>query len=316
MGGVPVSPVDLEPQVDLARTFIARGLSHQAIETLREVLALDPDHPVAHALMSQALMQVRRLRAADHEAARAMTCDPDCFDAHYASAVVRLTQHRFDDAQFHLSWCLEQRPGDSASLAMLGRLRSRQDRPDEAASVFEEALAKDKKNVVAIVGLGGVALDRDGDVEAAAERARAALKERPEDPDALVLMGRVLYRQGAIDEARHHAIWALRSDVDHKTALTLLTETKGHEDPGAGVWWRYHAWLGRLGQTRSVLVLLAAYLIYGCCRRLVGDWGSDGVAALIDGLWLAAVMYSWIGPMWFERVLDGELGQVKLHRDA
>ncbi len=302
---------DLERRVDLARQFVARGLSHQAIETLREVLALDPDHPVAHALMSLALIQVRRLRAADHEAARAMTCDPYCFDAHHASALVRLEQGRYEDAQFHLTWCLDQRPSNAVSLGILGRLRIRQSRFADARVVFEEALRGAPDDFVATVGLGELDLAAN-DGESARRRAEVALRARPEDPDALVLMGQALFHQGSFADAHQHAVWALRSDMDHSGGLALLTALKARGSAAAGLWWRYHSWLGRFGHTRSTVVLLAGLLVFSLLDRVARDLGGTVVVAGLQGMWFAFVTYAWLGSLWFQRALDAELGQVRL----
>ena len=302
---------DLERRVELARQLVARSLSHQAIETLREVLALDPDHPVAHALMSQALMQLRRLRAADHEAARAMTCDPYCFDAHHASALVRLEQGRYDDAQFHLTWCLDQRPSNAVSLGILGRLRVRQARFADARAVFEDALVRAPDDFVATVGLGELDLAAD-DGESARRRAEVALRARPEDPDALALMGRTLFQQGSVADAHQHAVWALRSDMDHSGALALLSALKARDSATAGLWWRYHGWLGRFGHTRNMVVLLAGLLVFSLLDRMARDVGVTVLVAGLEGTWLAFVTYAWLGSLWFQRALDAELGQVRL----
>ncbi len=306
---------ELERQVELGQTFVDRGLHHQAVETLREVLSLDPDHPTAHAVLAVALLNLRRWRAADHEAARALTCDPDNFEANLALARIRLAQRRFDEAQAHLTWCLDHRGGDAAALGLLGELRLQQRRPREAQRVFEEALERAPNDVAVIVRLGRLAFD-EGDLETASRRADAAGALRPEDPSVLVLRGRLLLRQGAVQKARRHAISALRGDASHVDALALLTEVKAKEDWADGVWWRLNVWMGPVGAPRSLLILGIVHLVF-CVLYLVSrDLGQTALRAALETVWLAMIVYSWAGPMWFRRTLDAELGQVRLREDA
>ena len=301
----------LERRIDLARTFLDRGLHQQAVETLREVLSLDPDHPVAHALMALALVGLRRLPAADYEAARALMCDPDCFDAHFASAQVRLAQGLADGAQLHLTWCFEHHERHPASLAALGRLRLMQERVQEARRVFNEALAEDPTEVTALVQLGSLEL-KEGNTASAADRANAALKRSPDDPGALALMGSVHLQKGVFAEARQHAVAALRSDPGHKPALHLLAGIKTRHDPWLGVWWRFHGWLGPFGRPRSIFVLLAVHLAFCFVWLVAFHLGQRTLGAVAEVMWLLAIAYSWLGAMMFKRAFDAELGQVKL----
>ena len=305
---------DLEARVALAASLVERRLSHQAVETLREVLGLDPDHPVAHALLSRALLDLGRLYAANHEASRALTCDPDCFEAHRAAAMVCIAQRRFEQAQFHLTWCLDQRRGDPDGLALLGRLRALQDRAEDAKQVLEEALARAPDNLLATVARGRLAM-ADGDLVLASQRAETGLRQNPEDPDALVLKGRIRLQQGSVDDARQHAVWALRSDANHSDARALLAESKARDSVAASVWWRFNTWMGELGSLRSIVVLVGSYLAFRLMRLVLTDLDLLALRSALEVVWVVVLAGVAFAPGIFRQTLDGELGQVKLRDD-
>lgn len=311
MGGFGMSPPDLDRGIRMANELLDRGLHQQAVELLREVLSLDPDHPIAHASMAVALIKQRRLSAADHEIRRALTCDPDSYAVQDAAARVRLAQGRLDDAQSHLTWMLDSRPGDAASLTLLGRLRRRQNRPHDARTVFEEVLTHDDRSVVARVQLAEIALDAD-DVARATALATEAIRLGPDDPDARVLSGRLFLRRGAVDDAHRQAVVALRGDIRHEGALSLLVAVKVRQAPGWGWWWQLHAWLAGDAGSRRIMVLLSTYLGYRILWLLFGGLDKPVVQSFGELIWVACVSYSVVAPIRFRRALDAELGQVTL----
>ena len=104
-------------------------------------------------------------------------------------------------------------------------------------------------------------------------------------------MGRALLLQGDKDGAREHAVQALRADPTAPDALALLTSIKTRANPFLGAWWHYATWLERIGPARSVIVLLAAFVLY---RVAVISAEQDGAAGLAQGIqlaWLAVVAY-------------------------
>jgi Flp pilus assembly protein TadD len=78
---------DVESLLERAYTQMAQHHLRGAIETLRQVLSLDPDNAQAHALLATCLHDEKRLFAADHEARAALALDADLPCAHYAMAI-------------------------------------------------------------------------------------------------------------------------------------------------------------------------------------------------------------------------------------
>jgi hypothetical protein len=81
-----------------------------------------------------------------------------------------------------------------------------------------------------------------------------------------------------------------------------------------GAWWHYATWIDKIGPTRSVVVLLAAYVVYRIVVIAASNAGAESLATGVQWAWLALVAYSFIGPTLFRRSLQRELQQVDLER--
>lgn len=297
--------------LDLARRLMAIGQLDGALEQLRQVLAEDPDHADAHALMALLLHDQRRLHAAEHEAGMALTLEPEGYLPLLASGLVHLARRRFQQAQQRFEQLQAMAPTLAQPLQMLARVHSLQGHRQKAKELLDQALRLDPEDVDLLTDLGQWHLDR-GDRAEAERWARKALGTEPEDPDALVLMGQVLLRQGRTEEAREHAVWALRKDPSDRGALILMSSVKARKNPVLGLWWRYSAWMGALGEGRAIFVLLIAFVLYRFSVITAGHMEHEGLAGMLQMVWLGIVAYTWFGPALFHRSLRRELADVRL----
>ena len=117
------------------------------------------------------------------------------------------------------------------------------------------------------------------------------------------------------DEARDHAIWALQKNPSDSRALHLLVSIKTRRSLVLGLWWRYSVWMGSLGEGRSVLVLLLAFVLYRFGVITAEVYGEKDVGELITLFWYCVVAYTWFGPALFYRSLKKELQSVRLDQD-
>lgn len=304
-------PPTLERDLELARRLIRVGQHDGAIESLRRVLAEDPDHAEAHALLSLVLLGQRRLHAAGYEADAALALEPHAPLSLLASANVLIARRRLGEAEERLLELRRVAPGMAEGLRRLAGLRSLQGRREEAGELLAEALRLDPEDVGVLTDLGEWHLEQ-GRLDAAEDLAQRALEMEPESPDALVLQGHVLLRRGDLEAAREHALWALRSDPADPASLHLLTAIKARRNPVLGLWWRYSVWMGSFGDGRIILVLLVAYALYRFAVITADHLGQPGLAGAVSFAWLAIVAYTWFGPALFERSLRKELAQVEL----
>ncbi|HZI02982.1 MAG TPA: tetratricopeptide repeat protein [Archangium sp.] len=294
-----------------AQVQLARGDHRGALETLRRGLAQEPEDPEAHALLSLVLLSLKRPHAAEHEAGIALSLEPMLPLAHAAAASAAMARRRFQDAEQHLKNLLELEPDDTSHLRLRARFLELTGKKELKREVLERAIALDANDPDTMVMMGWDALER-GDVKRAAQWAQDALTARPEFQDGLVLMGQVYLRQGRIEDAREHALWALRQDATDEGSLRLLASIKARQSPLLGLWWRYALFMGSLGDGKSTLVLLGAFVAYRFATLAAKDLGQPNLASLIQLVWLGLALYTWVGPALFQRMVRQELDTVRL----
>ena len=304
-------PQDLTRAFELAERQLALGQVHGAIESLRRVLAMDPDMADAHAVLALALLRLKRLAAAEHESGMALTLEPESWLALWASGHVLKAQRRFGEAEERFETLRAHDPTSAQPLVALARLRQLQGRRAEAGPLLEKARRLDPEEPDVLAALGDWYLDK-GRLDEAERLAHEALELEPEFGDALILMGSVHLRRGRLEAAREHAIWALRQDPSDESALHLLASVKARSSRLLGLWWRWSAWMGTLEDGHSILVLLGAFVLYRFGVITADFYQHENLASYLQVLWLGLVAYTWIGPGLFHRSLKQELAGVKL----
>lgn len=301
-------------RLERAAELLGRGLVDTSIDLLRELLADDPAHAQAHAFLALALVAARRLHAAEYEAEQAIGLEPEDDIGHFAMSQVRVGQKRLDEAERHLEVARTLDPDDEDYARALAILHEQRGNLVEAQQLYEEALALAPEDVATLAAYGDFHLQR-GNVAEAERLALEALELEPGHPGATVLMGSVHLGRGDVEAARDHALWALQSDANDRGALHLLTGVKAKENPFLGVWWRYSVWIETLGDTATIAVLVGAFFLTSLATLVCTDLDLPGVASAIRNVWLAVVVYSWVGPAWFQRALARELDAVRLRDD-
>lgn len=294
-----------------AQQQLDRGDPRGAMETLRRALGQDPEDAGAHALLSVVLLSLKRPHAAEHEAGLALSLEPMLPLAHAAAASAAMARRRFKDAEQHLHHLLELEPEDTDYLRLRARYFELTGQKERKREVLQRAISLNPDDPDTMVALGDDALER-GDVKRAEQWARDALTARPEFQDGLVLMGQVYLRQGRIEDAREHALWALRQDATDEGSLRLLASLKARQSPLLGLWWRYAMFMGSLGDGKSTLVLLGAFVAYRFATLAAKDLGQPNLASLIQLVWLGLAVYTWVGPALFQRMVRQELETVRL----
>ena len=303
-----------ERTIDFAFDQYQRGNLNGAIDSLKRVLADDPDHASAHALLSFCLLDMRRAHAAEHEAGMALALEPENEMAHHAMALSLLARRRFKDAEAHAAQMLDFSPEEPAYyrlLASILEVQGTRKGKAHAHALLEKALELAPDDANTLAALGSYHLQR-GKLEQALHFARETLQTIPEHIDGLVLMGGIALRTGDTTTARDHALWALRSNATHRGALHLMAGIKARENPLLGWWWRFATWMGELGSGRAITVLLCAFLVYRLSALILTDLGHPDAANMLQLVWLALCIYTWVGPGLFQKAVKRELETVKL----
>ncbi len=283
----------------------------QAIEYLRQVLGSDPDHAGAHSLLALALLQGKRLHAAETEARLGLIADSESTLSHLAMASVMLAQRKPREAIGHVEICLASDPIDVEAMMLRGQAHMFLDARDKARADFARAieLAPESPRPLATLAHLDLADDRIDDAE---HRAREALLLEPEYHDALIVMGYVLLRRDQPEAAREHAIWALRQNPVDPDALRLLCAIKAKTSWWLGAWWRFQTFVGTGSNLRSAGILVGMYLVYrGVLIGLAGP-EHESLRGVLSIAWLGFCVYSWVAPAQFVAMLKKELAGVQL----
>lgn len=300
-------------RLERAQYLFEIGQVDGAIDELKRALTEDPDIAEAHAWLAICLLHKRRLHAAVIEAGLALTLDPESTMSHLVAAEVGLAQRDFRGAEKHIAALLAEEPQNPAFHRLQARWLGLVGKREERLAVLEHArelAPNDSETLAEFAEL----LAELGQIERARACAEEALRLNPENHSALVAMGRALLLSGDVTGAREHAIHALRADPTAPSALALLTAIKTRTNPLLGVWWRYATWMDRIGPARSVIVLLAAFVLYRLAVIVSDQQGAAGLATGIQLAWLAIVVYSFAGPLLFQKALKRELESVELRR--
>lgn len=305
---------DIQRFLEMASERLDRGEHRQAINYLQQALAIDPDHAFAHGLLSIALIHAKRLHAAEAEARIALTLDTDEPLAYRALGAVLVAQKKWKEAEPHLVHAVELEPEEPAGHRSLAMLYSLSGRRDEALAALQHARELAPNDPSVLADLGELHLER-GEMMLAERFAREALDQDSGHPDALVVMGYVELKRNHTQLAREHAVWVLHDRPDDHQALSLLAAVKARESKVLGLWWRWNTWMREMGDTRSTLVLLVAFAIYRAATILLEGTEYDRFAGMVTLVWLGAVVYTWVAPGMYQKMLEKELESVRLRPD-
>lgn len=294
-----------------ASSYLAQSNTIGAIEILKQVLGVNPNLSAPHTLLAFLLLEQNRLHAARHEARLGLELDPESDYAHRGMGAVYVATRKFKLAHEHLQQAIQLDPEDPHNRVALANLLRLEGDLKQARAALDQALALDPDNADTLVAVAQICLDQ-GELDEAARYSKEALEAEPEHAAALVLRGHVHLRKGDLEAARDHAIWVLSSDPSRREALLLMAHVKARANPFIGLWWRFSVWLGELGNQRTILVLLGAYLAQRVASIYAHENGMPMTSDIISYLWLGVCVYSWVGPALFHNTVRKELESVKL----
>jgi hypothetical protein len=73
--------------------------------------------------------------------------------------------------------------------------------------------------------------------------------------------------------------------------------------------------MNSIGSTRSVLVLLMAYIVYRVLTMGFEDMGQPDLAGTLQYVWIGLVIYTFTAPALFQKSLSKELNDIVLSKD-
>lgn len=159
----------------------------EAAERLREVLAVEPRHAVAHAKLGAVLSHMGRYREAEQEFRRAIELKPTCADAHFNLGNLLRWKGDFAASESALRHAAKRNPRNSDALVSLAYTLVGLGRPSDARNCLEKALRLNSRDATALSGLGWLQ-SLEGRFEEAERLLQSALERDPRCSQACALL--------------------------------------------------------------------------------------------------------------------------------
>lgn len=285
-----------------------------ATDLLRRALAIDPDHPGAHAHLALALLGAKRLAGAAVEFQIALGLDGNDPMCHYAAAAVLRAQRKLDTAWEHCQVALQSDETDADTHVLGAEIRVLRGELSEARELLDRALELESSHTGALVAMARLELAAHRHDEAA-RWASDALESAPADLDAHVVAGLVDLVRGDTVHAEEHARFALGQDANDRGAIELWAAIKARRSWLLGTWWRLNAWLSLRSESGQIAVLIGSFVVVRVVIILAGAAGWHTLESMLGWVWLGVCAYTWFAPTLWKRMIASELGTVTLDPD-
>jgi len=246
----------------LARLYLAKGNSSDALKEAGEILTLDPRNLQARLVRSNALMNLNDKDRARQELDIITKTYPQNSEARYQigylawqdkdfkraeqlfgdlhrtnpgdlrglTGVVETlaSQNRMPDAIKEIQKSIDREPERSDLKLALANLYVRVERYDEAIQIFQKLLEKDPKSADVLFRLAET-YRRNGNLNLSMETFRRCSQVAPSDTNCLMQLGELLDGTGKREEAKPIYEQILKIQPDHPVALNNLAFIKAEE---------------------------------------------------------------------------------------
>ena len=306
----------MSPHLQRAQLHLEQSRSERAEEELRLHLASDPDDPIGHAFLAQALADQEKLKEATAEAQAAIRLAPDLDFAYYVLACVFDQRDRLDEAEAAICEAIRLDPEDANYYALLGGLKLQQRRWDVALQNAERGLELDAEHV-GCNNLRSMALMQLGRKAEAGATIGAALAREPENALVHATQGWTLLNRGEHKQALEHFREALRLEPNLEYARAGIVEALKSRHLIYRLFLAYAFWMSRLSRGAQWGVIIGLYVGYRVVRNLAKanpDWAPYLYPVLM--LYGAFAILTWLGQPIFNLILRlNRFGRLALSRE-
>lgn len=206
---------------DLSASLIQLGRWQEASEVLGPLVEQQPESARLAYMDALVLENTRHPQAAEAEAHRALTLNPQYADAFTILGVSQAVQGRHADAIKSLEQAIALRPESFDAQFHLGRERYAINDAAGAAHALDAAIAIRPEDAEARFLLG-TALESSGDKDAAMAQYSELARLHPDDPRGHIGLGSILLRYGKTDQALTELTKARQLDPrNFETAMNI-----------------------------------------------------------------------------------------------
>ncbi len=293
----------MSERLDRARMLLQVERHAEAARELTALLAEEPQHPGAHALLALSLAVGERWEEGLEAARTAVSLAPDWYYAHFVLGTILCDAGRPKEALASAREARRLEPEDADVHALVARCFGVLGRWKEVLVSARRGLEVDPKHVDSL-NLRAQALRLLGRTDDARGALDIALAEDPEDPDTHASYGFARLQEGDGHQALEHFREALRLDPSHEAARAGLAEALKARNPlyRPILWWMLFS--ARFNRRQSVLVIVG--LLFGAralAKTFASVPGLELLAAVVVFGYLFLMWTSWVGTALFDLLL-------------
>jgi arylsulfatase A-like enzyme/cytochrome c-type biogenesis protein CcmH/NrfG len=211
LGADPKDKIEIGNMMARANFLLEVSRFDEAIALLQQVIAKEPNIPIAYAKLGTAEAGLGNIPEAVKAKRKASELVPNSADLHYELGSILMRAHDYDAAVQELEGIEAKMPGSWKTHILLEMAYSRTNRLPEAIRECETVLAVLPEQYGTNLILGRVLL-RSGDAEAALPRLMKAASLRPQSPDPHTSLADAYTKLGRKDDAERER------DVGHRLA--------------------------------------------------------------------------------------------------
>lgn len=198
---VELQPQNIKPRIDMGNLLLAARQIDKAGEQAAAIIAIDPNNPDAHALLSGIASAKGKKDEALAEINRALELDPNRANFHTELALLQVSDPANDaSVESHLKSAVALDPKGVSSRMVLAAFYAKNKRWAEAEPFSREAINIDQKSVTARTSLAGIYLQQ-GNAAKAEEVLRQASADLSDNPQGVRLLADYLANSGQVDRA-------------------------------------------------------------------------------------------------------------------
>lgn len=301
-----------EYKLNQALSFMQRGQNAQAINTLKEILAEEPNNAQSHGLLALCLLNDKRIYAAEYEVQLGLNNDAQLPFLHNTLAKIKLLKNKPKSALLHCDDALRLDPNDVDSVLLKAEIFSSLNNNNETINCINDAAKIEPDNIEINLAYGSYYFNK-GNINKAELYAIEAIQQDAQNIDAIILLGRIKLKQSNYEEALNLAKFAIIQNPDSEAALKLFCDIKVKQNLFLGLWWRFNSKMSNMSPIKSAIILISMFLTFNFLSQIMQDLDFPTIAKTISYGWLLFVIYSWVGAPMYKNKLKKELSKFKFN---
>jgi len=289
--------------LDRARLLLQQRRYDLAEKELRQVLAGEPDHFLAHAWLSLTLLEMARYGEAEAEAQQTVHLAPDHPYGYFVLSRVFQHQDKVRQAEKAIAEAIRLNPEDADYFAVLASIFMSEQQWAKALEAAEQGLVFDPEHV-GCSNLRAMALNKLGRRGESVGALDAALYRDPENALTHANQGWIALEQNEHQKAMEHFREALRLNPELTWARSGILEALKARNLVYRWLLQYFFWMARMGPRLQWGVILGAYFGNQILRGIART--NPALAPFLTPiiiLYLLFVYLTWTGKTLFNLLL-------------